>query len=168
MIKKKKWVQFELIFYCDTFYPDEDAEAYDRWRDSKFESVFTAVLNGKSLTEALNEREDWDIQPEEQFSDAERAQFEYDLEQAQELKQRKEKFDAWREFAYRTIDELSAAYKTFCEDVLDNPLGVDFEDLISAQYGNRYAPKTVDRQFQTWLRRYKDFLIKYDPSKEED
>ena len=70
--------------YCDTFYPSdyEDDSAYDRWKDSKLEGVINLVLAGKRLTEALNEREDWDVSAEELYAptDAEIAQDAYEKE----------------------------------------------------------------------------------------
>ena len=84
---------------------------YDRWKDSQIESVMQGVLNGKSLTEAMqvNEREFWELQPEEVYADS-----------GEEYKYRmKQDFKDWKSDAQVKVNRVAAAIRDL-QQVLDD------------------------------------------------
>ena len=131
--------------YDKLYQAEIDAESayadmmYDRWKDSKYESVLNSVLDGKTLTEALNERAgDWDIESQEMVSSSDINKAEYDKEYTEFIKESKEHFSTFLSGMKALVKVLNMCYT----------YGVPYFDAEGCPFKNLAA---VSKDCENWV-----------------
>ena len=109
-------------------------------------SITNSILSGRSLSEALNERAgDWDIEPEEMYSKSEVAQYKYEKEYREFIKDSTERFGKFLSGMKALEEALSMCYT----------YGVPYYDAKDCPFKNLAG---VSKDCEKWIDNIKGMI----------